>query len=96
VPNYLVESYLSRPSSRDLRQLAARARTAAEALSRAGKDVTYLRSSFLPGDELCLHWFTAASPADVGEAAQLAELVPDRIVEAIEGADTDAKGGGSR
>jgi hypothetical protein len=84
MPNYLVESYLARSRGRDLQDLAARARQAAEALAREGKDVKYLRSSFLPEDEVCLHWFEAPSYALVGEAAQRASLACDRIVEAIE------------
>ncbi len=84
MPNYLVESYLARGQAGDMRELARRARDAAEALRRAGKDVTYLRSSFVPEDEVCLHWFAASSVAIVDEAAQRASLGCDRIVESIE------------
>ena len=82
MPNYLVESYHAR--ERDLGGLVARAGRAAEALAREGKDVRYLRTSFLPGDEVCLHWFAAPSPALVHEAAHLAALRCDRIVETID------------
>jgi uncharacterized protein DUF4242 len=84
VPNYLVESYLARGRSGDVQELARRAREAAEALRRSGKNVTYLRSSFVPEDEVCLHWFAAPTAALVDEAARRASLDCDRIVEAIE------------
>ena len=84
MPSYLVESYLARSHGTDLNDLAARARQAAEALAQEGKNVRYLRSSFLPEDEVCLHWFEAPSAALVDEATQRAALVCDRIVEAVE------------
>lgn len=84
MPSFFVESYLGRLARGDLPGLAARARRAAETLAREGKDVKYLRSSFVPEDEVCLHWFEAPSRADVHEATERAQLPVDRIVEAIE------------
>ena len=84
MPSYLVESYLARGRAGEVRELARRAREAADALACSGKDVTYLRSSFVPEDEVCLHWFEAPSAALVDEATQRAALVCDRIVEAVE------------
>jgi hypothetical protein len=84
MPSYLVEEYLSRASGREFRELTLRARLAAEALAREGKDVKYLRSSFVPEDEVCLHWFEAPTPALVDEVAKRALLEADRIVEALE------------
>ena len=40
--------------------------------------------SFVPEDEVCLHWFAASSAEVVDEVAQRAALGCDRIVEAIE------------
>jgi hypothetical protein len=84
MPNYLVESYLSKSRDGDLRELVDRARAAAGALERQGKLVRHLRSSFVPADEMCLHWFEAPSAALVGEATQLAGIGCDRIVETVE------------
>jgi len=84
MPSYLVESYLARGRAGEVRELARRAREAADALACSGKDVTYLRSSFVPEDEVCLHWFAASSAEVVDEVAQRAALGCDRIVEAIE------------
>ena len=84
MPSYLVESYLSRTCRDGMRLVALRAARAAAALAREGKDVQYLRSSFVPDDEVCLHWFTASSAAVVDEVAERAALAWDRVVEAVE------------
>jgi hypothetical protein len=64
--------------------LAERMRRASETLAGTGRDVEYLRSAFVPEDELCLHWFAASSSAVVAEVARLAALEWERVVEAIE------------
>lgn len=84
MPSFIAESYLPQSRRADLQSLAERARRAAETLAGNGRDVTYLRSAFLPEDELCLHWFTASSSAVVAEVASVAALEWDRVVEAVE------------
>ena len=84
MPSFLAESYLSRSRLADAASLAERARRAAETLAGSGREVTYLRSAFLPEDELCLHWFSASSEAVVAEVASVAALEWDRVVEAVE------------
>jgi hypothetical protein len=84
VPSYLVESYVPRVRVGEIDALTSRAREAAEGLAREGNDVRYLRSSFLPEDEMWLLWFDAPTPELVGEAGQRAGLDFARIVEAIE------------
>jgi hypothetical protein len=84
MPNFIAESYLPRSRRADSATLAERARQAAETLAGRGRDVAYLRSAFLPEDELCLHWFSASSSAVVAEVASLAALEWDRVVEAVE------------
>jgi hypothetical protein len=84
VPSYLVESYLSRTGAADIQVLVQRAREAAEGLAREGMDVHYVRSSFLPEDEMWLLWFEAPTSELVGEAGRRAELEFARIVEAVE------------
>jgi hypothetical protein len=84
MPSYIVESYLSRTRRADLPSLATRARDAAHALAIEGQDVAYLRSAFVPEDEVCLHWFIASSPAAVTEVARLAKLEFDRVIEELE------------
>ena len=84
MPSYLVESYVPRVRVGELDGLRGRAREAAEGLAREGNDVRYVRSSFLPEDEMWLLWFDAPTPELVGEAGRRAELDFARIVEAIE------------
>jgi hypothetical protein len=84
VPGYIAESYLSRTRRGDLDSLATHARDAAEALAGEGQDVAYVRSAFVPEDEVCLHWFTASSPALITAVARLAKLEFDRVIEELE------------
>jgi hypothetical protein len=84
MPSYIAESYLSRTRGGELSSLSTRARDAARALAQAGLDIAYLRSAFVPEDEVCLHWFIAASPAAVTEVARLAGLEVDRVIEELE------------
>jgi hypothetical protein len=84
VPSYIAESYLSRTRRGELASQATRARDAAQTLAEAGQQVAYLRSAFVPEDEICLHWFIAPSPAIVNELGRLAKLEFDRVVEELE------------
>jgi hypothetical protein len=78
VPCYLVESYL--PATAAAREQSSRAcRIAGNA-----DDVRYLRTTFVPGDEIGYHLFEAPSPALVERAIRRAELPYERIVEALE------------
>jgi hypothetical protein len=79
VPSYLIESYLPRNPAAFANALAG-ARRAAE----LADDVVYLRTTYLPSDEICLHLFQAPSSDALGEAARHAALAYLRIVEAIE------------
>jgi hypothetical protein len=82
VPQYLLELYVASRSTIPL-QAAARARASANAMSRDGRRVHYLRSIFIPEDETCFLLFEAASPELVAEASRRAALDHNRIVEAI-------------
>jgi hypothetical protein len=82
--SYLAESHLPRIRSAELRDAARRARLAAEALAAEGLRVRHVRTSFLPDDEVCLHFFEAPSADAVSEAMRRAALAVDRIVEAVE------------
>ena len=89
MPSYLIESYLHRSRSGELPAEVDRLRRATESLTAEGAPVRHLRSTFLPGDELCLHLFEAESEAMVGEASRRAAIEPARVVQAI----SDAPGG---
>jgi hypothetical protein len=78
MPNYLVEAYAS---GNAVGYQHERARLVAE----LGTDIRYIRTTFLPGDETVLHVFEATSPEALIEAARVAALPYERIVEAVEG-----------
>lgn len=84
MPSYLVESYVPRIRVGEIDGLTRRAREAAEGLAREGNDVRYVRSSFVPQDEMWLLWFAAPTPELVGAAGRRAELDFARIVETVE------------
>lgn len=84
MPSYLVESYHSRRDEAELAPASARARDAAETLSRGGIEVRYVRWTFVPEDEICLHLIEAPSLETVREALALAAISYVRIVEAVD------------
>ena len=93
MPSYLIESYLPRSRSNELRALVERLRSATEALTAEGARVRHLRSTFVPNDELCLHLLEAESAAMVGEASRRAAIEPARVVQALSVAPSEAPGG---
>jgi hypothetical protein len=83
MPSYLVETYLARGRADERTVREARARSAAEELTRAGTRVRFERAFHLPEDEICFFVFAAPSSRDAALAAEQAELEPIRVVEAI-------------
>ena len=67
MPSYLVESYAANRAEAidDMRE---RAHVAA----KLGANVRYVRTTFLPGDEVVLHMFEARSAEALRHAARLA------------------------
>jgi len=61
---------------------SARARAAAQALSRGGTSVRYVSSIFVPEDETCFLLFEAESAAAVEAAVRRAQLAFERVSEA--------------
>ena len=84
MPDYCLELYLAAGSRAALEEAAGRARAAAESFGARGGSVRYLRSTYLPEDETCLHFFAAASGEHVAEAAQQAGLTGNRITHSID------------
>ncbi len=76
---FLIEVYASQHEPR----AAARARLAAEEVTREGTPVRYLRSIFVPEDETCFYLYEASSVEAVRAAAARAELRSDHLAEAI-------------
>jgi hypothetical protein len=83
MPSYLVETFLQRGSAGERTARERRARSAAEELTRKGTRVRFDHTIHVPEDEICFFVFDAPSSTDVALAAQLAELGPLRVVEAV-------------
>jgi hypothetical protein len=84
VPSYVVEAYVSSLERGKLDDAAVRAREAAVALSAEGRRIRFVRSTFLPVDEVGFLVFEADSAEVVRELAARAEITHERIVEAVE------------
>ena len=80
---FLVELYVPRANAVAVARGAARTRRAAAQLTREGTPVRYLRSIFVPEDEICFFLCEAASLEAVREAARRAALRFARIAEAV-------------
>lgn len=76
---YLLEFYMPRSAAQAAAHGGANARSAAEELARAGTDIRFCRSIFLPSEETCFVLFEAESAEAVRDAARLAQLPSDRI-----------------
>lgn len=68
-------------------QLAAAQRAAIETgrkLTQEGKQVRYIRSTFVPGEARCMCLFEASNPQLVKELNETAQIPFTRIVEALD------------
>lgn len=83
MPSYLIETFLSRGAAGERTAREQRARSAAEELTRKGTRVRFEHTIHVPEDEICFFVFDAPSSTDVALAAQLADLGPLRVVEAV-------------
>lgn len=84
MPVYMVERDL--PGIK-MEQLAAAQRRAIEVgkeLTAQGKEVRYIRSTFVPGQNKCMCLFEAPNPENVREANERAQIPFTRIVEAMD------------
>ena len=84
MPVYMVERDL--PGIK-MEQLAAAQKAAIEAgkeLTAQGKQVRYIRSTFVPGDNKCMCLFEAPNPENVREANERAKIPFSKIVPAVD------------
>jgi hypothetical protein len=81
---YLAELYLPKTRFDDLREIAVRARSAAEEMTLEGTPVRYLRALFLGKDETCFHLYEADSAELVLEASRRAAIPVERVTEALD------------
>jgi hypothetical protein len=84
VQSYFAEAYVARPRAGELRAHERRARAAARELSRQGTPIRFMRSIFMPADEICFYVFEAPSAEAVGVVCERAALRFARIVEAVD------------
>lgn len=87
MPEFLVELYVARGDGAAVERSARGARQAAEALSREGRPVRYVRSLFVPEDETCFLLYEATTADDVEEAARRASIPVDHVALAVAGRD---------
>ena len=87
MPHYLVESYLA-----DSPAAVEDARECARSVENGEAGIRYVRTTFVPGDEVVLHMFEAPSAEALDDAGRLAALAYDRIVEAVEESATQEGG----
>ena len=89
MPSYLVETFLPRGAAAGRAACERRARSAAQALTQQGTSVRFDRAIHVPEDEICFFVFNAPSGREAARAAQLAELGPLRVVEAVSSDNSD-------
>jgi hypothetical protein len=80
MPVYVVESYVPNTPA-----AVADSRARAELADEPGDGVRYVRTTFLPDDELVLHVFEADSGEAVERAAARVALPYERVTRAVEG-----------
>ncbi len=79
---YMVERDLPGVSLEQLAAAQKRAIQTGKELTAEGKDVRYIRSTFVPGEQRCMCLFEAQDPDYVREANERAQIPFTRIVPA--------------
>jgi len=86
---YVAERYLPGVTAEQLLDAARRARRATAEMTAAGTPVTYLRSTFLTGDQTCYCLFEGPSEQAVRQANDKAGIPYERIIPAVHVASED-------
>jgi hypothetical protein len=89
MPNYVVETYLSREETRQRRAREAQVRAAAAELTLSGTTVHVEFVIHVPEDETSFYVFRAPSAYHSALTAQGAGLDPIRVVEALTSKGTE-------
>jgi hypothetical protein len=74
---HLIELHRPEDGWDELQALSARARSAAERVNSEETPVRFLRSIFVPDDEICFHLFEGTAAA-VAETLSRADITSDR------------------
>jgi hypothetical protein len=84
MPVYMVERDLPGVKMEQLAAAQKRAIEVGKELTAQGKEVRYIRSTFVPGQNKCMCLFEAPNPENVREANERAQIPFTRIVEAMD------------
>lgn len=84
MPVYMVERDLPGVQMEQLASAQKAAIQAGKELSAQGKQVRYIRSTFIPGQDKCMCLFEAPNPENVREANERAKIPFTRIVPAFD------------
>lgn len=84
MPVYMVERDLPGIKMEDLAAAQKAAIQAGKEMSAEGKQVRYIRSTFVPGENKCMCLFEAPNPENVREANERAQVPFTRIVPAYD------------
>lgn len=84
MPIYMVERDLPGVTVEDLAAAQKRAIEMGKELTAQGKQVRYIRSTFVPGANKCMCLFEAPNPENVKEANERANIPFTRIVPAMD------------
>src|SRR5262249_18452322 len=84
---YAGELYLPRFRNDALPEGKDRVRAAADEMTREGTSIRFLRSLFVPGDEICLLLLDGPSREAVAEVARRAGIAFERVLEVEVAAD---------
>lgn len=81
---YMVQRELAGISMEQLGAAQKAAIAKAGEMTKAGRPVSYIRSTFVPGEGACMCLFEAASAADVEKLNKDAGIPFSRVVEALD------------
>jgi hypothetical protein len=84
MPVYMVERDLPGVKMEELAAAQKRAIEAGKELTAQGKEVRYIRSTFVPGQSKCMCLFEAPNAENVRVANERAQIPFTRIVEAMD------------
>lgn len=81
---YMVERDLKNITMEQLAAAQRRAIDTGKEMTATGKDIRYIRSTFVPGEARCMCLFESSDPAHVEELQARAQIPFSRVVEALD------------
>ena len=84
MPVYMVDRDLPGISMDDLAAAQKKAIETAASYRQKGRDVRYIRSTFVPGEAHCMCLFEAPTAEDVAELNDEAQIPYTRVTEALD------------